>query len=154
MACLSTSGCLKLTTQTWPPTMPRERLPYRRRAIGLTLDYRGNQYDLAIGLYDDGRPGELFASGSKSGSDTVADLGVLISRALQHGDATYTPRRPRRTYATKGGPALGYDTRTTFGELLRRAVPYCPCQCAMAQSQSVSTSRPHRASSLLPASYR
>ena len=39
--------------------MTRERLPNRRRATVLTLDYRGNQYDLAIGLYGDDRPGEV-----------------------------------------------------------------------------------------------
>ena len=70
--------------------MPRERLPNRRHAVVLDLDYRGNRHHLAVGLYDDGRPGEVFISGARTGSDVdglLADLGVLISRALQHGDS-------------------------------------------------------------------
>ena len=56
----------------------------------LDLDYRGTRYDLTIGLFDNGRPGEVFVSGARTGSDVdglLADLGVLISRALQHGDS-------------------------------------------------------------------
>ena len=70
--------------------MPRERLPARRHATVLDLDYRGTRYDLTIGLFDNGRPGEVFVSGARTGSDVdglLADLGVLISRALQHGDS-------------------------------------------------------------------
>jgi len=73
--------------------MPRERLPNRRHADVLDLDYRGNRHHLAVGLYDDGRPGEVFISGARTGSDVdglLADLGVLISRALQHGDSIET----------------------------------------------------------------
>ena len=73
--------------------MPRERLPHRRHAVVLDLDYRGNRHHVAIGLYDDGRPGEVFVSGARTGSDVdglLADLGVLISRALQHGDSLET----------------------------------------------------------------
>ena len=67
----------------------RRRLPNRRRSIVLNLDYRGNRHHLAVGLYDDGSPGEVFISGARTGSDVdglLADVGVLISRALQHGD--------------------------------------------------------------------
>ena len=70
--------------------MPRERLPDRRQSVLLDLEHQGARYDLCVGLYQDGRPAEVFLSGAKSGSDVdglLADLGVLLSRALQHGDS-------------------------------------------------------------------
>ncbi len=69
--------------------MPRERLPDRRQAETVDLHYGGRRYHLSIGEYDDGRPGEVFIHGAKPGSDTdllCDDIGVLISRLLQHGD--------------------------------------------------------------------
>ncbi len=69
--------------------MPRERLPDRRQAETVDLQYGGRRYHLTIGQYDDGRPGEVFLHGAKPGSDTdllCDDIGVLISRLLQHGD--------------------------------------------------------------------
>ena len=44
---------------------------------------------MTIGEYPDGRPAEVFIRGAKPGSDTdllCDDIGVLISRLLQHGD--------------------------------------------------------------------
>ena len=70
--------------------MPRQRLPDRRQSVLLGLEHQGTRYDLCVGLYQDGRPAEVFLSGAKSGSDVdglLADLGVLLSRALQHGDS-------------------------------------------------------------------
>ena len=69
--------------------MPRERLPDRRPSVLLDLEHPGAQYSLGIGFFDTGKPGELFVSGARTGSDVdglLADLGVLLSRALQHGD--------------------------------------------------------------------
>ncbi len=69
--------------------MPRERLPDRRQADTLDLYYQGRRFHLTIGEYNDGRPGEVFLHGAKPGSDTdllCDDIGVLISRLLQHGD--------------------------------------------------------------------
>ncbi len=69
--------------------MPRERLPDRRQAETLDLWHGGRRYHLTIGEYPDGRPGEVFIHGAKPGSDTdllCDDIGVLISRLLQHGD--------------------------------------------------------------------
>ena len=70
--------------------MPRERLPNRRPSALLTVEHAGRTYEVAVGLYPDARPGEVFVSGAKTGSDTdglLDDVGILISRALQHGDS-------------------------------------------------------------------
>ena len=69
--------------------MPRERLLDRRQAETLDLWHGGRRYHLTVGEYNDGRPGEVFIHGAKPGSDTdllCDDIGVLISRLLQHGD--------------------------------------------------------------------
>ncbi len=67
--------------------MPREPLPDRRQAETLDLWHGGRRYHLTIGEFPDGRPGEIFLHGAKPGSDTdllCDDIGVLISRLLQH----------------------------------------------------------------------
>ena len=69
--------------------MMRERLPNRRRSVLLTVDHQGSVYDVAVGVYDDGTPGELLISGARAGCDIdalLADAAVLVSRALQLGD--------------------------------------------------------------------
>ena len=69
--------------------MPRQRLPNRRPAILQSFDHAGSTYEVAIGTYDGGTPGELFISGARTGSELdamLADAAVLVSRALQHGD--------------------------------------------------------------------
>ena len=69
--------------------MPRERLPDRRQSETVDLHYGGQRYHLSIGEYPNGSPGETFIRGAKPGSDTdllCDDIGVLISRLLQHGD--------------------------------------------------------------------
>lgn len=69
--------------------MTRRRLPARRRAVLLTADHQAATYEVGLGFYDDGTPGELFISGARTGSDIaalLADAAVLVSRALQHGD--------------------------------------------------------------------
>ena len=70
--------------------MPRESLPNRRRAVTFDIETGAGAYSVGIGLYDDDRLGEVFISGSKTGSDMdglLADVGVLLSRSLQHGDS-------------------------------------------------------------------
>ena len=67
----------------------RQRLPSRRQAETVDIKVGGNVYQLSIGYYDDGRIGEVFLGGPRSGSDMqglLADLGVVISRLFQHGD--------------------------------------------------------------------
>ena len=70
--------------------MPRKRLSDRRQSETVDLHYGGRRYHLGIGEYPDGAPGETFVRGAKPGSDTdllCDDIGVLISRLLQHGDS-------------------------------------------------------------------
>ncbi len=69
--------------------MPRERLSDRRQAETVDLWHGGRRYHLTVGEFPDGKPGEIFLHGAKPGSDTDLlgdDIGVLISRLLQHGD--------------------------------------------------------------------
>lgn len=69
--------------------MSRRCLPARRRSLTFDLKHGGTSYSVRVGLYDDNRPGEVFLTGGKTGSDIdglLADLGVLLSRSLQHGD--------------------------------------------------------------------
>ncbi len=69
--------------------MPHERLPHRRQSETVDLWYDGRRYHLTIGEYPGGSPGEAFIRGATPGSDTdllCDDIGVLISRLLQHGD--------------------------------------------------------------------
>ena len=66
----------------------RQRLPHRRRAETVDLQFDGNVYQLTIGLYDDGRPGEAFLGGPKAGSHMAAilnDGSILVSLLLQNG---------------------------------------------------------------------
>ena len=68
--------------------MGRERLPARRRSLLLRVVYRGTHYHVRIGLYADGRLGELFSYGDKVGSDRrreMDDACVCVSVALQWG---------------------------------------------------------------------
>ena len=54
------------------------------------MEHQGARYDESIGLYENNRPGEVFLSGAKVGSDIdglLSDVGVLLSRALQFGDS-------------------------------------------------------------------
>ena len=67
----------------------RQRLPDRREAETVNIKIGGNEYKLGIGYFPEGRIGEVFIAGPKSGSDMhglLADLGVVISRLFQHGD--------------------------------------------------------------------
>ncbi len=70
--------------------MPRERLPTRRQAETVDLWHGGRRYHLTVGEYPDGSPGEVFVHGATPGSDVdllCDDIGVLVSRLLQHGDS-------------------------------------------------------------------
>ena len=70
--------------------MPRRRLPDRRQSVTVDMWHGERRYHLTIGEYPNGSPGEVFLHGAKPGSDTdllCDDIGVLISRLLQHGDS-------------------------------------------------------------------
>ena len=68
--------------------MQRERLPQRRRSVTSALSYGGVSYAVTIGLYRDGRPGEVFVKGAKTGSEMdglLDDAAVCLSLLLQAG---------------------------------------------------------------------
>ena len=69
--------------------MTRERLPNRRPNETVSLMFGGMSFAVTIGFFPtDGRPGEVFASGAKSGCDLdylLDDSCVALSLLLQHG---------------------------------------------------------------------
>ncbi|MGE0607006.1 MAG: vitamin B12-dependent ribonucleotide reductase [Pirellulales bacterium] len=66
----------------------RERLPDTRRSITHKFNVAGHEGYITVGLYDDGRPGELFITMAKEGS-TVGGLmdcfGTAVSMSWQYG---------------------------------------------------------------------
>ncbi|MFN0067938.1 MAG: vitamin B12-dependent ribonucleotide reductase [Limisphaerales bacterium] len=66
----------------------RRRLPDTRRALNHKFNIADHEGYLTVGLFDDGRPGELFVTMAKEGS-TIGGLmdtiGALTSMALQYG---------------------------------------------------------------------
>ena len=70
--------------------MTRERLPDRRPNETVSLDHAGARFEITVGFYPDGWPGEVFAGGAKSGSEMdglLDDSAILISLLLQNGVA-------------------------------------------------------------------
>jgi ribonucleoside-diphosphate reductase alpha chain len=66
----------------------RDELPNRRRTETCEIDVEGVDYSVSVGLYDDGRPGEIFVAGMKVGSQMdgiLADAAILASNCLQRG---------------------------------------------------------------------
>lgn len=67
--------------------LTRERLPDTRQALTHKFSVEGTEGYLTVGLFEDGRPGELFIKVAKEGStlgglcDTI---GILTSLCLQH----------------------------------------------------------------------
>ena len=66
----------------------RERLPDTRQSITHKFSVNGHEGYITVGLFDDGRPGELFITMAKEGS-TIGGLmdafGTAISMSLQYG---------------------------------------------------------------------
>src|SRR5262245_23917264 len=68
--------------------MTRQRLPNRRPAETVELGHNGSRFTVTIGFYPDGRPGEVFTHGIRSGSNLdalLADACVVVSCLIQHG---------------------------------------------------------------------
>ena len=68
--------------------MTRTRLPNRRLAETVHLEHNGARVMVTVGFYADGRPGEVFTHGARSGSSLdalLADACVVVSSLLQHG---------------------------------------------------------------------
>jgi ribonucleoside-diphosphate reductase alpha chain len=70
------------------PKPRRERLPDTRNSITHKFNVGGHEGYINVGMYDDGRPGELFITMAKEGS-TVGGMmdafGTAISMSLQYG---------------------------------------------------------------------
>ena len=70
------------------PAPRRERLPDTRQSITHKFSVNGHEGYITVGLYPDGRPGELFITMAKEGS-TVGGLmdcfGTAVSMSLQYG---------------------------------------------------------------------
>ena len=67
--------------------MERERLPDRRGCELVAFEHGGRRWTACVGLFDDGRPAEIFIEGPKD-SPLLAlarDAAILASIALQHG---------------------------------------------------------------------
>ena len=66
----------------------RERLPDERKAVTHHFSVGGHDGYVTVGLYPDGRPGEVFFRVTKEGSTVnglMDSLGISMSMALQHG---------------------------------------------------------------------
>jgi ribonucleoside-diphosphate reductase alpha chain len=66
----------------------RERLPHQRKALTHHFLVGGHDGYVTVGLYPDGRPGEIFFRVTKEGSTVnglMDSLGISMSMALQHG---------------------------------------------------------------------
>ena len=69
-------------------TATRQYLPDRRPSVTRTFGWSGKEFSVSVGYWLDGRPGEIFMDGPKTGSDMraiLADACVVVSLALQHG---------------------------------------------------------------------
>jgi hypothetical protein len=66
----------------------RQLLPQRRRAETFTVVHQDRPFTVTVSFYPDGKLGEVFIDGGKTGNDIQAiarDAGVVLSLALQHG---------------------------------------------------------------------
>jgi ribonucleoside-diphosphate reductase alpha chain len=85
---LSTSTEADKAAARQTPVPRRERLPDTRRSVTHKFNVAGHEGYITVGLYDDGRPGELFITMAKEGS-TIGGLmdcfGTAVSMSLQYG---------------------------------------------------------------------
>lgn len=68
--------------------MTRVKLPDRRAAETVSVEHGGTCFAVTIGFYPDGRPGEVFTHGMRTGSNLdalLADACVVMSCLIQHG---------------------------------------------------------------------
>lgn len=66
----------------------RERLSNRRRSETIAFERDGSAYQMTVGYYADGRPGEIFLNHDRGDSllDVLtSDAAIVASLALQHG---------------------------------------------------------------------
>jgi hypothetical protein len=68
--------------------LTRTRLPNRRLAETIEVEHGGARFEMTIGFYPDGQPGEVFTHGAFKGAALdalLADACVLVSHLIQHG---------------------------------------------------------------------
>jgi hypothetical protein len=99
----------------------RRTLPARRYAEAFELRHGGKAatFHVCLGYYPDGRVGEVFITGSKSGTEVeanVRDGAILVSLALQHG----VPLAVMRNAITREGDGTA---STIIGRVLDTLVP-------------------------------
>jgi ribonucleoside-diphosphate reductase alpha chain len=76
---------------TIAPASRRETLPVTRRSLTHKFAIAGHEGYLTVGLFEDGRPGEIFIKMSKEGSTLsglIQGFCRAFSLALQHGLST------------------------------------------------------------------
>jgi len=102
--------------ETTTMTPQRQRLPDERRALTHHFSVGGQEGYLTVGLFDDGRPGEIFIKMAKEGS-TVSGLmdsfATAVSLALQFGAplATLVAKFSHTRFEPSGwsgNPRIGY----------------------------------------------
>ncbi|MFO7870178.1 MAG: vitamin B12-dependent ribonucleotide reductase [Kiritimatiellia bacterium] len=74
--------------ETPAPRPFRRRMPLTRNSITHKFEVAGHEGYLTVGIYEDGRPGELFITMAKEGSTvggTMDSFGTAISLCLQYG---------------------------------------------------------------------
>lgn len=70
------------------PTPRRERLPDLRESVTHKFSFAEHEGYLTVGIYADGRPGEIFLKMAKQGSmlsGLLDTIGILASLCLQYG---------------------------------------------------------------------
>jgi hypothetical protein len=76
------------TASDKPAQAKRNRLPNKRACETIAFERDGSQYQMTVGFYPDGRPGEIFLNHDRGDSllDVLtSDAAILASLALQHG---------------------------------------------------------------------
>lgn len=71
-----------------PDSPVRSRLPMTRKSITHKFDIQGHEGYIHVGMYDDGRPGEMFITMAKQGSTVSGLMDALatsVSISLQYG---------------------------------------------------------------------
>ena len=87
----SKSGATQVVTETVEKIVyrpRRERLPDTRQSVTHKFTIAGHEGYLCVGLYPDGRPGEIFITMAKEGSTIggiMDSFGTALSIALQYG---------------------------------------------------------------------
>jgi ribonucleoside-diphosphate reductase alpha chain len=70
------------------PRASREKMPYERASVTHKFSVSGHEGYLTVGMYEDGRPGEVFIKMAKEGSTlsgVMDGLALTISLGLQYG---------------------------------------------------------------------